>query len=55
MTFEVIQGHWKWHESIGHMILQTNDLKFVFRLFFFNFKTLIRFILIFYHIGLVAR
>ena len=21
MTFTVIQGHWKWHEWIGHMIL----------------------------------
>jgi len=21
MTFKVIQGHWKCHESIGHMIL----------------------------------
>jgi len=21
MTFKVIQGYWKWHESIGHMIL----------------------------------
>jgi len=21
MTFKVMQGHWKWHELIGHMIL----------------------------------
>ena len=21
MTFKVIQGHWKWHELIGHMII----------------------------------
>jgi len=21
MTFKVIQGHWKWHKSTGHMIL----------------------------------
>jgi len=26
MTFKVIQGHWKWHESISHMILPISSV-----------------------------
>ena len=33
MTFKIIQGRWKWHESIGHMILPISGVLVITCLF----------------------